>query len=51
MFTCGSAFSIELPQEVKDFINKDFPQTDFRFDGAIILPDNIQNRKMWKPSG
>ncbi len=40
MFTCGSAFSIELPQEVKDFINKDFPQTDFRFDGAIILPDN-----------
>lgn len=40
LFTVGSAFGLELPQEVKDFINKDFPQTDFRFDGAIILPDN-----------
>lgn len=37
---CGSVFATEVPQEIKDFINKDFPDTEFRFDGAIILPDN-----------
>lgn len=36
----SGAFAKEVPQSVKDFINKDFPQTNFRFDGAIILPDN-----------
>jgi hypothetical protein len=34
------AFGAQVPQSVQDFINKDFPQTNFRFDGAIILPDN-----------
>ena len=38
--TAAGAFCADIPQEIKDFINKDFPQTDFRFDGAIILPDN-----------
>ena len=36
--TCASAK--QVPQPVQDFINKDFPETNFRFDGAIILPDN-----------
>ena len=36
--TCAMAKPI--PQPVQDFINKDFPETNFRFDGAIILPDN-----------
>lgn len=36
----GSAFATQVPQAVQDFVNKDFPQTNFRFDGAIILPDN-----------
>ncbi len=40
LFIAGSALSTEVPQEVKDFIIKDFPDTEFRFDGAIILPDN-----------
>ena len=35
-----SAFGAEVPQDIKDFIEADFPQTNFRFDGAIILPDN-----------
>ena len=39
-FMAGSVFAAEIPQQIKDFINKDFPGTDFRFDGAIILPDN-----------
>ena len=25
--------------DVQDFVNKDFPETNFRFDGAIVLPD------------
>lgn len=33
-------FAAQVPQSVQDFINKDFPETNFRFDGAIILPDN-----------
>ena len=40
LFFAGSVWSAEVPQEVKDFISKDFAGTDFRFDGAIILPDN-----------
>ena len=36
----SGALAKEVPQSVKDFINKDFPETNFRFDGAIILPDN-----------
>lgn len=40
LITSATAFSAEIPQEIKDFVSKDFPQTTFRFDGAIILPDN-----------
>lgn len=40
LFLSCSVWSAEVPQEVKDFISKDFAGTDFRFDGAIILPDN-----------
>ncbi|MBP3847799.1 hypothetical protein J6I39_08640 [bacterium] len=40
IFFALGANCAEVPQEVKDFVNKDFPNTDFRFDGAIILPDN-----------
>ena len=35
-----SAMATQVPQEIQDFINKDFPNTNFRFDGAIVLPDN-----------
>ena len=36
----GSVFAAKLPESVKNFITADFPATDFRFDGIIILPDN-----------
>jgi len=39
LLICTSAFAVPVPQNVKDFINNDFPETNFRFDGAIILPD------------
>jgi len=37
---CSGAFAAQVPQNIQDFISKDFPDTNFRFDGAIILPDN-----------
>lgn len=40
LISASGVFSAEIPQEVKDFIIKDFPETDFRFDGVIVLPDN-----------
>ena len=36
----GSSNAMQVPQSVQDFVNKDFPNTHFRFDGAVILPDN-----------
>lgn len=36
---CTSALAAQVPKSVQDFVNKDFPETNFRFDGAIILPD------------
>ena len=34
------AFAAKIPDNVQQFITKDFPNTTFRFDGVIILPDN-----------
>ncbi len=39
LLTCTSVFAVQVPKSVQDFVNKDFPETNFRFDGAIILPD------------
>ncbi len=33
-------FSAKIPDNVRQFISNDFPNTTFRFDGVIILPDN-----------
>ena len=35
-----SCFSAVVPDNMQDFINKNFPETNFRFDGMVILPDN-----------
>lgn len=40
VLTCTTALGAQVPKSVQDFINKDFPETNFRFDGAILLPDN-----------
>jgi DNA-binding beta-propeller fold protein YncE len=39
ILTCTTTFGAEVPKNIQDFINKDCPQTNFRFDGAILLPD------------
>ena len=35
-----AAFAAKIPDNVQQFISNDFPKTNFRFDGVIILPDN-----------
>lgn len=40
LMSCVSVFGAQVPKQVQDFVNKDFPETNFRFDGAILLPDN-----------
>ncbi len=40
LFLGTGAMAMQVPQSVQDFVNKEFPETNFRFDGAIILPDN-----------
>lgn len=37
---CTTTFGAQVPDSVQNFVKKDFPNTNFRFDGAIILPDN-----------
>ena len=36
-FASGTSFAAQVPKEVQDFVNKTFPNTNFRFDGVIIL--------------
>lgn len=36
----NSAFAQYVPQNVQDFVNSVFKDTYFRYDGAVILPDN-----------
>ena len=38
--TAGYAYAAKLPDDVKNIVNQSFPNTNFRFDGVIILPDN-----------
>lgn len=40
LVTAGATFAVEVPKEIQDFVNQSFPNTNFRFDGAVILPDN-----------
>lgn len=40
IFASTSALAVEVPKGIQDFVNETFPETNFRFDGAIILPDN-----------
>ena len=36
----GNAYAVQVSQDIQDFVNQAFPQTNFRFDGVIVLPDN-----------
>ncbi|MBQ7764499.1 hypothetical protein IJ384_03915 [bacterium] len=35
-----SVFAAKIPENVQEYILKNIPNTDIRFDGVIILPDN-----------
>lgn len=35
-----AAYAAKIPDNVQKFVSNDFPKTNFRFDGVIILPDN-----------
>lgn len=36
----GTAIGAPLPDNVQTFVKSAFPETNFRFDGVVILPDN-----------
>ena len=38
--TCSASFAAKIPDDVRNYIEKNVPGTDVRFDGVIILPDN-----------
>lgn len=40
LITSNTAFAAKIPDEVKEYITQNVPNTDIRFDGVIILPDN-----------
>ena len=40
LMTSTTAFSAKIPDDIQQFISNDFPKTNFRFDGLIVLPDN-----------
>ena len=40
LITPTSVFASKLPDDVAEYINKNIPGTDIRFDGVIIMPDN-----------
>ena len=35
-----AAYAAKIPDNIQKFVSNDFPKTNFRFDGVIILPDN-----------
>ena len=41
LLMCGaSSFAAKIPEDVRGYIEHEFPKADIRFDGVIILPDN-----------
>ena len=36
-----AAFAAKIPDNDQQFISNDFPKTNFRFDGVIILPTTL----------
>ena len=36
----SSVFAAKIPEEVRDYIEREIPKVDIRFDGVIILPSN-----------
>lgn len=40
LFTSTSSFAAKVPDEVVEYLQTKIPNTDVRFDGVVILPDN-----------
>lgn len=40
LMTSTANFAATIPDDIQQLVNKDFPNTNFRFDGLVILPDN-----------
>lgn len=40
LLSCTTVFAAKIPEEVQQYITKAVPNTDIRFDGVVILPDN-----------
>ena len=40
VLSATNCFAAKIPVEIQDYILKSIPNTDIRFDGVIILPDN-----------
>ncbi|MBP3925151.1 hypothetical protein J6E39_07920 [bacterium] len=40
--TAVSTLAAELPDDIKKYVSKDFPNATFRFDGVILLPDGTE---------
>ena len=40
MLGCLNSYAAKIPEEVENYILKEIPNTDIRFDGVIIFPDN-----------
>ena len=40
LLSCTNAFAAKIPAEVQEYIKTSVPNTDIRFDGVVILPDN-----------
>lgn len=37
--TSATAFAAKIPDDIKSFVKKEIPKTDFRFDGLITMPE------------
>lgn len=40
LFSCLNSNAAKIPDDVRNYIEQAIPNTDIRFDGVIILPDN-----------
>ena len=40
LISSNSVFAAKIPDEIREYITKSVPNTDIRFDGVIIMPDN-----------
>ena len=51
MLSCSSVtFAAKVPNDIKTFVDQTFPQTSYRFDGLITLPDSTLYLPLFPPN-